>query len=272
VRLCFLLLVIFQISCGSESNKDSSLQTKASPPVSQQVGSQPEASRETAASTEINIGAAGPSGGSAVPQVVESGEVSAANVKSIQFSPERPIAGEPIKVQIAFGEPDVGEIPLRYRWKVNNEAVQESNSNSLAFQTKRGDRIEVAVFGGAFQDEIRAIRANIVVENAPPAIKKVEDHLAVNGEYIARLEASDPDGDPVVLNLQQGPKGMSLDGGRNELRWTVPEGTAGSFPVEVVATDPAGATTVFSYVVTIRQVQPSAGSAANATSSSTPSR
>jgi hypothetical protein len=112
----------------------------------------------------------------------------------------------------------------------------------------------------------------VVVDNAPPVVKKLGEHLGGNGEYVARLEASDPDGDMVALKLQQGPPGMVLDPASKELRWSVPEGTNGSFPVEVQATDPVGASILLSYSITIRQQQQSAGSAANATSASSPSQ
>ena len=122
------------------------------------------------------------------------------------------------------------------------------------------------------REEIRARLAKVVVDNAPPVVKKVEDHLASDGTYVARLEATDPDGDAVTLKVQQGPPGMVLDLASKELRWAVPEGTTGTFPVEILATDPTGASVVFSYAVTIKQVQQSAGSAANATSKPSPPR
>ncbi len=194
------------------------------------------------------------------------------DIKSLDFSPERPVAGEPIELKISFDKPKSDEVSLRYRWKVNDETVQESESNALTYQTKRGDQIEVAVFVGNSREETRARRATVTVDNAPPVVKKVREHLSPNGEYLAHLEATDPDGDVVTVKLQRGPPGMTLDAGSKELRWTVPEGATGGFQVEVVATDPGGASVVFSYEITVRQVQQSAGSAANATTVSSPSR
>jgi hypothetical protein len=223
-------------------------------PVAPPIGTSPSVTPET------GTGLTGP------------GVVNATHIKSLEFSPQRPVAGEPLKLKVVFAEAVKSEVPLRYRWKVNNEIVQESENNALTHQTKRGDQIEAVVFVGNSREETRARRATVTVDNAPPVIKKVQEHMSSNGEYLAQLEASDPDGDDVTVKLQRGPTGMALNEGGKTLRWNVPAGTAGSFPVEVVASDPAGASVVISYELTIRQVQQSAGSAANATAVSSPPR
>jgi hypothetical protein len=270
--LVLLYLFVSVVSCGSESTKEPA--PRPSSPAS--AAPKSEAPAEAPGKTEAAPGAVGganvPAGGGNGARAPDPDGVTAANIKSIEFTPGRPTAGEPIKVQVTFDESVQAEVPLYCRWKVNEETVPESESHTLAYQTKRGDRIEVMVFVGDAREEIRARRAEVVVDNAPPLVKKVGDHLASDGTYVARLEATDPDGDVVTLKVQQGPPGMVLDSASKELRWAVPEGTTGTFPVEIMASDPAGASVVFSYVVTIRQVQPSAGSAANATSTSSPPR
>lgn len=270
--LHLLLLIVLMVSCGSESTKEPPPKTSSPVPVAQKTEPATEAADKTEAPSSAVDSAAVPSGGGTGPRLTGSDAINATHVKSMQFSPERPVAGEPIKVRVAFDESMQVEVPLHYRWKVNEETVPESDSHTLVYQTKRGDQIEVAVFVGASREETRARLANVIVDNAPPVVKKVEDHLASDGTYLARLEATDPDGDAVTLKVQQGPPGMVLDLASKELRWAVPEGTTGTFPVEILATDPTGASVVFSYAVTIKQVQQSAGSAANATSKPSPPR
>lgn len=270
VLVCLLFLIAFAISCSSESPNEPSSKANPQEPVAQKSEPQAEApAKDVTPSSSIPAGTAS-IGGGAGQGTAGPGEVTPLDIKAIDFIPARPIAGEPVKVQVNFEKPEAAAVPLHYRWQVNDETVQGADGNALRYQTKRGDRIEVLVFVGNLREENRARRARVVVDNAPPVVKKVEEHLGANGEYVARLESSDPDGDMVALKLQKGPPGMVLDPAGKELRWPVPEGTNGSFPVEVQVSDPVGASMVLSYSITIRQQQQPAGSAANATSVSSP--
>jgi hypothetical protein len=270
--LSLLCFIVSAVSCSSESSNEPS--SKANPQEPAALKSEPRAeapAKEGVSSSTVPTGTAS-IGGGAGQGTAGPGEVTPLDIKAIDFVPARPIAGEPVKVQVNFEKPEAAVVPLHYRWQVNDETVQGADRDLLGYQTKRGDRIEVLIFVGNLREENRARRARVVVDNAPPVVKKVEEHLGTNGEYIARLEASDPDGDMVGLKLQKGPPGMVLDPASKELRWPVPEGTNGSFPVEVLASDPVGASMVLNYSVTIRQQQQSVGSAANATSVSSPSK
>jgi hypothetical protein len=272
VSLGILLSITVFVSCGSERTNEPTPKSNIPSSLSQGAATQSETLNKVETSAAPSGGAPPHAGAGTGAGLAGPTEVTAIHIKSMDFSPERPVAGDSIKLKVVFEESVSFEVPLRYRWKVNAENVQESESNTLTFQTKRGDLIEVLVFAGNSREETRARRANVTVDNAPPVVKKVGEHLSPNGEYLTQLEATDPDGDVVTVKLQRGPTGMTLDEGRKELRWSVPEGTTGSFPVEVLASDPSGATVVLSYELTIRQVQPSAGSAANATTVSSPSR
>jgi len=268
--LSLLSFMVFAVSCCSESPNESS--QKANPPESAVQKNEPQVEapvKEEIVASTVPGGTASTPGG-AGQGTAGLGDVTPLDIKTIDFIPARPIAGEPIKVQVNFNKPDAASVPLHYRWQVNDETVQGADGNALGYQTKRGDRIDVLVFVGNLREENRARRATVVVDNAPPVVKKLEEHLGANGEYVARLEASDPDDDMVALKLQKGPPGMVLDTASQELRWSIPAGTDGTFPVELQASDPVGASVLFSYSFTIRQQQQPAGSAANATSVSSP--
>jgi hypothetical protein len=196
--------------------------------------------------------------------------VSVLAIKALSFTPAHPVAGEAVKVQVVFAEPSAEMAPLYYRWKVNGEAVDGAESEELSYPSRRGDLLEVAVFADSDREESRARRNTVTVANAPPVVIKAEEHLSSTGDYVARLETSDPDGDSVALKLQQGPNGMSLNS-ENEIHWAVPEGTAGTFPVEIGASDANGAGLVFSYTLSISQRQ-SAGSGSDAAKTVSPKR
>jgi len=172
--------------------------------------------------------------------------------KSLDFEPERPVAGDAIRVRVAFETELAQRTPLNYRWKVNDQVIRESMSPEFVNPTKRGDVVEVTVFLGDNRDEARAFRKLVRVENSPPSIKRNDERMDENGQYIARFEISDQDGDAVTLKLQKGPEGMTLDPEKRELRWSPPNGAKGTFPVQVLAADSAGAKILYSYSLTLK--------------------
>lgn len=172
--------------------------------------------------------------------------------RALSFEPERPVAGDAIKVLVTFESELSQQIPLNYRWKVNDEVTQESTSPEFQHPTKRGDRVEVAVCIGDHCDEARAFRKSVTVENSPPTIQRSDQRMDENGQYIAYFESSDPDGDAVSLTLQKGPDGMTLDAEKRELRWSPPEGTKGTFAVELLASDSLGAQVSYAYTLSFK--------------------
>lgn len=175
------------------------------------------------------------------------------DVESVSIEPAAPVAGDTVTARVTFQESAPTLQSVYYRWKVNDDVVQESPDPALEHKTRKGDRIEVLVFVGAGRDESRAVRAYAVVQNAPPTVRKLEESLDENGEYLATFESTDPDGEAVNLSLKKGPEGMTLNIGKGQLHWTVPKETAGSFPVELLAADSSGAQVLFAYTITIRQ-------------------
>ena len=177
----------------------------------------------------------------------------ALDVKSVVIKPAAPTVSDTIKAEVLFQETAPTLQSLYYRWMVNGEVAQESPDAQLQRPTRKGDKIEVLVFVGERREESRAVRAYATVQNAPPTVRKVEERLEDNGFYIATFESVDQDGDPVSLTLKRGPEGMTLDGGKNQVHWNVPKGTAGSFPVELLAADSSGGQVLLAYTISISQ-------------------
>lgn len=177
----------------------------------------------------------------------------ALNVKAVSIEPAVPVSGDPLRANVLFNENSPPTTSIYYRWKVNDQVVQESPSPELQRPIARGDRIEVMVFVGDAREESRAVRGYTTIGNSPPSIQKAEERLDEKGEYLARFQPGDKDGEPVTLSLQRGPEGMTLDTSKALVHWAVPKGAKGSFPVEVLASDASGAQVLFAYTITIRQ-------------------
>lgn len=175
------------------------------------------------------------------------------DVKSVSIEPAAPVVGDTVSARVEFQDNAPTLQSLYYRWKVNDEVVQESPDPALEHKTRKGDKIEVLVFVGAGREESRAVRGYATVQNAPPTVRKLEESLDEKGQYLATFESADKDGESVNLSLKKGPEGMTIDSGKGQLHWAVPKEAAGSFPVELLAADSSGAQVLFSYTITIRQ-------------------
>ncbi|BAY62588.1 YD repeat protein [Calothrix brevissima NIES-22] len=75
-----------------------------------------------------------------------------------------------------------------------------------------------------------------------------------NRQYQYDMLTSDPDGDPVVLNLKQAPPGISIDSVSGKLRWTPTVDQIGSHEVIVEAIDGQGGLTQQIFTITVRGV------------------
>lgn len=239
-------LLLGVVSCGSEKAAPTTLKTAV--PQEQAASVSDKMREHTSAispgTSHANHVAADASG---------SLTANSMDMKSVSIEPAAPSAGDTLRAMVIFNEDAPPVTSLYFHWKINDQTVQESPSSELQRPTKKGDRVEVIVFVGNKNDESRAVSGHASIENTPPSIRKVDERLDENGQYVARLESLDKDGDSVNLALQRGPEGMTLDGTTRELHWPVPKGTKGSFPVEVLVGDGSGAQILFAYSITIRQ-------------------
>jgi len=175
------------------------------------------------------------------------------DIKSLDFDPQCPVAGDTLGAVVVFRDQIEPLVPMLYRWHVNGDFIGESTYPQLECPIKRGDLVELMVFVGDMRDETRGFKKSVKVANSAPELRRISESVDEKGLYVAQFEVSDKDGDAVSVTLQKGPEGMAWKADTRELRWSVPQGTAGLFPVELSASDSEGATVVYSYSVTLKQ-------------------
>lgn len=179
--------------------------------------------------------------------------LSVLDIKSLDFDPERPVAGDTLEAVVVFTDQSEPSGALSYRWHVNGDFICESTYPRLECSLKRGDLVELTVFVGDVKDETRGLKKSVTVANASPELRRIGESLDEKGVYVARFEVTDRDGDAVSVTLERGPEGMVWKADTQELHWGVPQGAAGGFPVELRASDSEGATVIYSYSVTLKQ-------------------
>ncbi|NWG75219.1 MAG: hypothetical protein HXY24_11530 [Rubrivivax sp.] len=181
------------------------------------------------------------------------GQSTVLQISSVALQPAQPITGDAVRAVVKLKDTAPDPFPLYFRWKINDQIVGESDQPELGIKIKRGDVLELLVFAGTNRDETRAMHTSVTVGNAAPTVARGKEQLSADGVYTAQLQSKDPEGDPVTLVLQQGPDGMTVDQKTGTLRWKAPNGTQGSFPIEIEASDPSGAKVLLNYSITIRQ-------------------
>ena len=91
----------------------------------------------------------------------------------------------------------------------------------------------------------------------PPAARKgVGSPPAPGRPYIYQPQVVDPDGDPFVIDLVQGPDGMSFDPQTGVLHWVPSEKQVGKHPVVLRASDPYGASAIQKWEINVAEAAP----------------
>lgn len=174
-------------------------------------------------------------------------------IEAVSFDPVSPVTGDSLKAVVTASSGAMEDRGLSYRWKINGQVVQESQSAVLDHVVKRKEFVEVEVREGSDNSADKFVSGHVMISNGLPVLKVVSQDVGSDGKYQARLEASDPDRDPISFSLKSGPPGMSVDPGTGAIHWTMAADAQGAFPVEVSAMDSEGAETILSYQITIRR-------------------
>lgn len=138
-------------------------------------------------------------------------------------------------------DPDGDAIRLNFRWRINGKVAQEGENPELRLSTaKKGDEVYCEVVPNDGQSTGPTLATRIVtVRNSPPIIRSTPPSgVGTDGVFSYRLMADDPDGDPLVFSMTEGPKGGSFDAGT--FLWAPPAGFQGTAPVVLRVSDGAG--------------------------------
>ncbi|PLX91359.1 MAG: hypothetical protein C0621_11185 [Desulfuromonas sp.] len=161
--------------------------------------------------------------------------------------------GRDIKIIPEAVDEDGDDLSFSYLWIVNGEELSWIDGSVLSAERfKKGDEIDVVITphdgesagetfsGAAFQ-----------IPNAPPYFVSVPATSFKANTYTYRVEARDPEGDPIAYSLEAAPAGMTIDSSSGMVRWEIGQNQAGEQPVRIVATDSDGVRAVQEYVLTI---------------------
>jgi len=152
--------------------------------------------------------------------------------------------GPELRAHVECVDPDLDRTRFDYDWFRNGSPVNGARGEVLpASGFARGDRITVAAVANDGDAASLAVASEpFVVENRAPAFSS-QPLSPRRGDTVFeyRAVATDPDGDPLLYELVQGPRGMTV-GSRGEVRWELPPAALlqGEAVVRIRAFDPNG--------------------------------
>ena len=137
---------------------------------------------------------------------------------------------------------DADSMSFHYAWFVNGKSVP---GKGAIFDTKglqRGDTVKVEVVASDGVNESAAVTGEVSIANAAPVILSQPGEMPLDGVFLYRVAAEDPDGDrDLHFALEEAPIGMGIDPASGEIVWTPEPGQAGLHNVAVVVEDAQGA-------------------------------
>jgi len=177
-------------------------------------------------------------------------------VTGVRMEPENPVSGGTVRVTSTGSDADGDAVKVHYEWYVDNVLAYGNDDKVVLKGVRRGSQVHVkaipndGIVDGAWMETPRCQ----VVNGLPIVKSQVPKEVPADGRFVYRIEAEDPDGDPLTYSLKKGPPGMALNG--STLEWQVPDGFHGR-PVQIVVeiSDGQGGSTVQNISMTIQPPQ-----------------
>lgn len=168
-------------------------------------------------------------------------------------------------VAVAEGvDPDADPVSFSYEWRVNGRRRATDAGSLPTDELERGDVIRVRVVASDGDEESAPLESEEVrIANGAPAIVSTPPSTGLEDGFRYRVEARDPDGDRGLrFRLAEAPEGMTIDTVLGEIRWSPSVEQAGTHTVDVVVTDPHGASTAQRFEVSVQEAAPVPAAAA----------
>ena len=179
---------------------------------------------------------------------VESQEVVIKNSKPIinsaVINPQPALTTSQLEVVIDASDDDDDYIVYSHQWFKNNQTRPVGNLEVLTSEYfTRGDTVyctmtpsDPDVTGKTFTTE------PVVIANSPPTISSQPPSEVVFERFFSyEVVADDADQDSLLFSLSSSsPEGITIDPSTGTVRWEIPKGLTGSYPIEIIISDGHG--------------------------------
>lgn len=132
-------------------------------------------------------------------------------IRNLQLNPANPDVTRSLTVKVDAKDPDGDDVDIDVHWVVDGQEVP--GATALTFELadqRRGAQVTVDVTVTDPQGELATLRSPaMIIGNADPRF--LTDPKQVSRLDGLRVEAEDPDGDPVTFRVEGAPEGVTLD-------------------------------------------------------------
>jgi len=174
-------------------------------------------------------------------------------IQEIWIEPKVAYANDQLRVSIKASDMDGDFIYYTYQWEKNGVALTDEKIEVLeGDRFKRGDSIIVTV-----TPDDREILGTpkkslpIIISNSPPDIISAPPTSLEKNTYIYQIKVIDPDKDPIIFILKNGPKGMEIDKNTGLIQWEIQKEDKGVYSIEIEASDNGGGRSIQQYTLTV---------------------
>jgi hypothetical protein len=166
-------------------------------------------------------------------------------IGDVRLEPKALTTGGTVKAVAAGTDPDGDPVRMRFTWFVDDKEVPGEGEQMVLSGVKKGSWIHVRVstHDGTAEGSWKYSPKYLVVNSLPVVKSRPPEEIPPDRRFSYRIEAEDPDGDPLSYDLVKSPPGMVLSG--STLEWEVPEDVFGkTLEVVVAISDGDGGKTV----------------------------
>lgn len=153
----------------------------------------------------------------------------------VKIMPEVFKPGDTLNVEAAASDADGDAVSILFEWTRNGEPA--GKGRAIESPVKRGDKITVKVtpFDGESYGSSIVLKRELL--NLPPMITEQYKVRFDEKRLSCQINATDPDGDPLVYSLKDAPPGMTINPTSGLITWDVPRDFRGTASVTACVND-----------------------------------
>lgn len=161
-------------------------------------------------------------------------------------------AGEVLRVSASGDDPDGDSIDYAVEWRVDGRTTPHRGPTLSTASFSPGTVIQARVVASDGEDESDPIDTPLVrIADGAPVIRSQPGGMTADGVFRYRVDATDPEGQPLRFSLRMAPAGMQIDPLSGLLEWRPVRSQSGRHPVEIVVEDGTGTKTIQAFEVTV---------------------
>lgn len=159
-------------------------------------------------------------------------------ILSNTFLPAAPKKGDELTLRAAAAEHPAGQVDLVYRWAVNDAIVAGAYGPTLKMPLVKGDRVSATIIPEVAGMQGPQLVHTTVIGNSPPIVQNTFlDPLVSKNHFSARIQAEDPDGDPLAYRVLKGPKNLTVNVQTGEVNWYFQPSEVGTHELSIAVKD-----------------------------------